>query len=158
MRVLPRPPGRRVEPRARGVLALLVTALLALGGAGAARGPAWAHFVDTSSASQTLSSDVLQPPTALLAAAGPCLDAPSVALSWTASASPGVDGYQVLRSLTTEGPFLAVGTVAGRQTENYTDTSLAFSTSYFYAVRATSSAWRSTSSAQVSHVTESVCL
>jgi hypothetical protein len=98
-------------------------------------------------------------PTRDVSTAGPCGSSPSVVLTWTASASPGADGYEVLRSSSLEGPFLPLGAAGGRQTETYTDTTVAFSTTYFYAVGATSSTWRSTPSPPVSHATESaLCL
>jgi hypothetical protein len=125
---------------------------------------ALASFNQTVSASATYTSNTLAPPSAPSLAAGSCGLAllgghDSIVVSWTATASAWADGYEVRRSLTTGGPYTVVGTTSGVGTVTYTDGSVAFSTTYFYVVRATKVNWRSPNTAEVSRATRSgLCL
>lgn len=114
-----------------------------------------AAFLDGESVSATVSTDTLQPPTALAAGHGPCTAAvvASITLTWTATASTWADGYEVRASLVSGGPYTVIGTVTGRDTTTFTATGLAFATSYHYVVRATKGNWRSTPTQQVSRTT-----
>jgi len=106
----------------------------------------------------TLSTGTLASPTNPGSAAGTCVlvlgDA--IVVSWTRTASTWADGYEVLRSTTSGGPYTLVGTVAGQAAESYTNAGLAYSTPYFYVVRATKGVWRSANTAQVSRTTRSI--
>ena len=106
---------------------------------------AMAAFNSSAGASATYSSATLAAPTNLSSAAGPCVVVvgPSVALTWTATSSTWADGYEVLRSLLAGGPYTSVALVSGVNTTTYTDSTVLFSTTYRYVVRATKAAWRS---------------
>jgi hypothetical protein len=114
-----------------------------------------ASFLDGESASATLSTDTLQPPTNPATAHGPCVLglAASITVSWTATPSPWAGGYEVRASLVSGGPYSVVGTVAGRTTTSYTVTGLPFATTYHFVVSATKGNWRSAPTAQVSRTT-----
>ena len=61
----------------------------------------------------------------------------SVAVTWTASSSPGVANYNVYRSTTTGGPYTRVGSeVSGT---SFSDTSVKAGTTYFYVVTSVTS-------------------
>ncbi len=122
---------------------------------------ALAAYTSSSTAAGTYATGTISPPTSLAAAAGPCTVAvsASIKLTWTASASTWADGYEVLRSLVSGGPYTSVATVSGAGTTTYTDGPLIFSTTYYYVVRATKAAWRSVDSNQASRTTLSLlCL
>jgi len=58
----------------------------------------------------------------------------SVSISWNASTSPGVAGYNVYRSTTSGGPYTRVGwRVSGG---SFTDTAVQAGATYFYVVTA----------------------
>lgn len=104
---------------------------------------------------QTLSAATLAAPTGAVAVNGTCVARTSwhVNVSWTATTSTVADGYEILRSTTTGGPYTPVGTVAGRTTTTFTDTSPAANTTYFYVVQATRNLWRSANSNQATVTT-----
>jgi len=92
-----------------------------------------------------LSSATLAAPTGLSAS---CSN--NVAhLSWTATSSTWADGYEVLRSTTSGGPYTSVALVSGRTTTSYND-SLPGSSRYYYVVRAKKNNWRSANSNETS--------
>src|SRR6266404_4192384 len=68
-----------------------------------------------------------------------------VAVSWTATTSTVATGYTIKRGTAATGPFTQVGTVSGRTTVAWTDTTgqLALATSYYYVVDSTVAAWSS---------------
>jgi Fibronectin type III domain len=132
------------------VAALVVTASVAV-----------AQFADGDSASQSLSTNGLQPPTNPSTAHGPCTTGvtASIVVSWTATPSTWADGYEILGSLLSGGPYTTVGTVSGVNTTSYTVTGLTFATTYHYVVKATKGNWRSAPTSQVSRTTLSpLCL
>lgn len=114
-----------------------------------------AAFVASASAGATYSSATLSAPSGLSSSAGPCtaLASASIQLSWVATSSSWADGYEVLRSTTSGGPYSSIGTVSGVGTVAYLDGSLPFSTTYHYVVRATKGLWRSALTPQVSITT-----
>jgi len=57
-----------------------------------------------------------------------------VSLTWTASTSPGVVGYQVCRGTNSGGPYKVLASV-GRVTA-YTDTTVLSGTTYYYVLKA----------------------
>lgn len=130
--------------------AVLATALVVCGAAVAS-----AAFLSSTSAGATYTSATLSAPSGLSSSAGPCtaLSSASIRLSWVATPSSWADGYEVLRSGTSGGPYSSIGTVAGVSTLTYLDASLPFSTTYYYVVRATKASWRSALTAQVSRTT-----
>lgn len=121
---------------------------------------AWAAFGDTAQASATYSTDSLAGPTSPSAGPGTCtvFSNDRIVLSWTATSSTWADGYEIARSLIPGGPYTVIGTVSGVGTTNYNDGPLAFSTTYYYAIRSTRNLWRS-EDATVSRTTRSsLCL
>jgi fibronectin type III domain protein len=137
-----------VRERAVTVLAVL-TALLLWSSV------ALAQFTDSGKAANTVSTDTLQPPTNPATANGPCTNgvSTSITVSWTATPSTWADGYEVLGSLVSGGPYTTVGMVSGRTTTTYTVTGLSFLTTYYYVVKATKGNWRSSATTQVSRTT-----
>lgn len=122
---------------------------------------AWAQMADSASDAHTLSTGSLEQPTNPSTAGGACVPAvgDAIVVSWTRTASTWADGYEVLRSTTSGGPYSVVGAVTGQATESFTHSPLAFSTTYHYVVRATKGAWRSAITAEVSRTTRSIlCL
>jgi fibronectin type 3 domain-containing protein len=57
----------------------------------------------------------------------------SVDLSWTASISPNVAGYNIYRSMSPTGPFTKINSTPVLET-TYTDTAVVSGTTYYYAV------------------------
>ena len=116
---------------------------------------AWGQMSSAGSASQSLSTDTLLAPTNPATADGPCTlgVAASVTVSWTPTASTWADGYVVLGSLLSGGPYTTAATVSGQSASSATVTGLSFATTYYYVVQATKGAWRSPSTAEVSRTT-----
>lgn len=144
---------RKHPPRIALALALVLVAMTS------ARA-AWASFNDSSSASAAYSTDVLAAPTNPAAGPGTCtaFSNDRIILTWTATTSTWADGYEIARSLVPGGPYTVIGTVSGVASTTYNDGPLAFSTTYYYAIRSTRNAWRSTD-ATVSRTTRSsLCL
>lgn len=56
----------------------------------------------------------------------------SVDLSWTASTSPTVTGYNIYRSTSPDGPFTEINSTPVFETK-YTDTTVVSGTTYYYA-------------------------
>jgi hypothetical protein len=139
------------ERRARQLVAVLAAALAMSIGAPMA----WGQMSSAGSARHLLSTDTLLAPTSPAAANGPCTlgVAASVTVSWTATRSTWADGYVVLGSLLSGGPYTTAATVSGQSTTSVTVTGLAFVTTYYYVVQATKGAWRSPSTAEVSRTT-----
>jgi hypothetical protein len=123
--------------------------------------PAQATFGSRASSTQLLSTAGLAPPTNPTTAAGSCTigGSASIVVSWTATVSAWAEGYEVLRSTASGGPYSVVATVSGRSVTSYTNRNLAFSTTYYYVVKATKALWRSVPTAVVSRRTpSSLCL
>lgn len=116
-----------------------------------------AQLADSVAGGHTVSTGSLGPPLNAGAAPGTCvlLVGDAIVLSWTRTTSSWADGYEVLRSTTSGGPYSLIGTAAGQATESFTDESLAFSTNYYYVVRATKEGWRSATTAEASRTTRS---
>ena len=139
--------------RDRRAVAFVATAIAL--GALASTHDAWASFNDSATASASYTADVLVAPTSPAAAAGTCTvgTGDRTVLSWTATSSSWTSGYEIARSTTAGGPYTVIGTVSGVSTTTYTDGPLAFSTTFYYAIRSMKSAWRSTN-ATVSRTTK----
>jgi hypothetical protein len=133
-------------PRCNFTAALLAAAVVAA----VAVAPGLANWASSATAgSQLLSTVSLAAPTNVTAARGACtiLNAPSltVNVSWTATTTAQAQGYSILRSTSAAGPFVAVGTTSGINTTTWIDATrqLAFSTTYYYIVKATIASWTS---------------
>lgn len=143
---------RRLLPRSAALAGVLVLCVAAA---------ASAAFTSTTTASATYTSGSLSAPTAPSTAAGPCTISvsASIRVNWTASASTWADGYEIRRATVSGGPYTTIATVSGAATATYLNTSLPFSTTYHYVVRATKGNWVSATTAQVSRTTQSfLCL
>jgi hypothetical protein len=111
--------------------------------------------------SPTYSTGTLAAPTGAAAARGACtiLTSSTVVVTWTQTTSIFADGYEILRSTTNGSGYAPHGTVAGRTTTTFSDTTVAFSTTYYYVVRSKRNSWRSPNSNQASVTTPTVlCL
>lgn len=120
---------------------------------------AFAAFNSAPSApSMSVSSNTLAAPTSPAASTVNCviLGSTNVMLTWTATSSVWADGYQIFRSATNGGPYSSVGPVSGRATTTFTDSSVSFSTTYYYVIQATKNNWRSVNSTQVTFTTPTV--
>jgi hypothetical protein len=135
------------NPASSLVAALIIVAVLAA--------PALADWNVSASRSQTVATGTLLAPTGLTAVNGACAASLywHVNLSWTATTSTSADGYEILRSITSGGPYTPLGTVVGRTTTTFVDTTPTFTRSYFYVVRAKRNLWRSPDSNQATVTT-----
>ncbi len=120
-------------------LAVAVVAPVALG--------AWSSTV--SAGPLPVSSATIVAPAGAAATTSACTkhDATTIqiAVSWTATSSTFATGYTIKRGTAAGGPFTSVGSVSGRTTVTWTDTTgaLALSTNYYYVVDATFANWTS---------------
>lgn len=141
---------------------LAASVLVAICCAVAAAQPVLATFLDSdASAAQVISSGVLMAPTTPVAGLGTCTpaDTDRIVVTWTATSSQKAAGYEILRSTTAGGPYNVAGTVSGVETTTFTDSSLAWSTTYHYRVRATKHLWRSASTDEVQQTTRTqICV
>ena len=130
MSELGRAHGQRTSSRHAVVAALAL--VLCLFGATVAS----AAFTDREAATLTLQAATLQPPASVAAAPGTCAAGVSdaIVLSWTASATTAVTGYEILRAGASAGPYSPIGVVTGRTVQTYTDTPLPFVTMVFQLV------------------------
>jgi hypothetical protein len=122
---------------------------------------AWASFVDAESATQSLDTATLEPPSNVQLSGGTCTAgvADSITVSWTKSPSAWADGYEILGSLIPGGPYLISQHVAGRDTESAVVGGLAFQTTYHFVVKSTKGNWRSEATTETSRTTRSaLCL
>jgi len=106
-------------------------------------------------ASATYSTGTLAAPTGAAAARGACtiLTSSTVVVTWTQTTSTFADGYEILRSTTNGSGYASIGTVAGRTTTTFNDSTVAFVTTYYYVVRSKRNSWRSPNSNQASVTT-----
>lgn len=141
--------------RPRAFFAFLILVAMFWGGA---LSSAFGTFASITSSSMSVSSAILVEPTGLGAANQNCVISLSreVKLTWTATTSTFADGYQIFRSVTNGGPYTSQGTVAGRTTLTFTDSTILPSTTYYYVVQSTKNNWRSVNSTQVSITTPSL--
>jgi hypothetical protein len=113
-----------------------VLAVFALGGTATA---AYSMFSSSSSATQSVSTQTLQPPTgvaATLTSVCKANKAQQVTVNWALSGSAFATGYTIQRDSTT------VATVSAATT-SWIDNTVAHSTSYTYTVLATYQQWSS---------------
>ncbi len=127
--------------RLAAAIAVLAATTLAV-----ATGPAGAAWVSGASGAASASADTPAPATNPAATCDLLLDA-AVTVSWSASATPWVTGYEVRWGTAAGGPYPnSSGVVAGT---SYTTPALGLGTHYFVVYAATG-AWRSTPTAAVS--------
>ena len=123
--------------------------------------PALGSFGDsaTPSAGMTVATATLAPPGDPSLAPGTCstLTGDSVRVTWTASTSSWTDGYEVLRALTSSGPWMVVADLPP-STLTFTETGLAFSTTMYYRVQSTKAGWTSVSSTTTITTRSLLCL
>ena len=87
------------------------------------------------------------------------LTSTQVNLSWTVTPSAAATDYQIFRSTSNGGPYTSIATVSNRTTTSYTDTTVTFSTTYYYVLEAARNLWRSNQSNQASITTPTlVCI
>ena len=141
--------GPRAIFRQRWSPVVTCAVLLAIVWPGASAEAAWSKSVAGSSGGRTAT---IAAPTGLTAQCALLLDA-SVDLSWNASATPWVDGYEV-RWGTSPGNYSVSHSVAANQL-TFTTPGLGLGT-YYFAVRAKRSNWRSAHSNQVSKAVVSI--
>ena len=137
------------HPRAV-TLGVVTVALFAATACGAAVGKTTAFFIDSKPVKDnTFATTSAAPATSPSASAG----ITQVNLSWTASASGFVTGYDIFRSAGgAGGPFNKVGSV-GPASGSYSDTGLVSSTTYYYRVVAVAGNWNSAPTAVVTATT-----
>ena len=123
--------------------------LLAIVWPGASAEAAWSKSISGSSGGRTAT---IAAPTNLVAKCGLLLD-PTVDLTWTASTTPWVDGYEV-RWGTSPGNYTVSHSVPANQL-SYSTPALGLGT-YYFVVRAKRSNWRSPNSNQQSKSVTSV--
>lgn len=118
---------------------------------------ALASFSSAPSASATYTSAALDAPTGLSVVQAVCTVgvSDSAQLSWSQPSNNKAAGYEISRSTSNGGPYTPVTTVTGASTTTYTDTGLAFTTTYYYVVTATKNNWKSGQTTQVSVTTRS---
>lgn len=110
---------------------------------------------DTEAASSTITADVLNSPPNLRCTGGLLVCQAGLSarpvLTWDQTPDTYATGYTVHRSTTSGSGYTQVGSVAGRATTTWTDTTpdLAVGVTYYYVVRSVAAVWRSTNSNQV---------
>ena len=111
--------------------------------------PALASFVRLASESQSVTTGTLAAPTGLGVVEGPCQKGKSVSaqVTWTPTASAFATGYEVWRD------GAVIGTVSGQTSDSFLDTTVDWSTTYSYTVRAVRNYWSSTLPAAASFTT-----
>lgn len=108
--------------------------------------PALALLTESETGASTFSTETLDPPTSLTAAAALLL---RVNLSWTATVDTRATGYQVLRGTASGGPYTQVATVTSPSTTTYQDT-VPLPGQYYYVLRTYFDSWTSANSNQAS--------
>ena len=83
-------------------------------------------------------TDSGNPPATATAPLALTVNPPSVALSWTASGSPGVIGYNIYRSTTNGGPYTKINSSLD-STTTYTDLAVQSGNTYYYVTTAVNS-------------------
>ncbi len=102
-----------------------------------------ASFSDTTdNAGNSMASDLLDPPTALVATGGG-----DVTLDWTATVDTYAAGHRVLRSATSGGPYTQIAEITPRTMVTYVDSPA--DGTYYYVARAYTTGWESVDSNEV---------
>jgi hypothetical protein len=103
-----------------------------------------ARLTDAATATQSLGTDTLDPPTALAATGGA-----NAALSWSATVDTYASGYELQRATASGGPYTVVASITPRTTVATTDTPSSSGT-YYYVLRSVFQSWTSVNSNQAS--------
>lgn len=103
-----------------------------------------ARMNDSATATASVGTDTLDPPTSLAATGGA-----NAALTWTASVDSYASGYDLQRATVSGGPYTVVASITPRTVVSTTDTPPANGT-YYYVVRSVFQNWTSVNSNQVS--------
>jgi hypothetical protein len=152
---MPRPTRRQRAPLVLGLLVVVLSGLSLDPPSGVS-----ASFTSvTAAVAAVMSSGTLASPTGVTAVNGTCTVLPSgrqINLSWSASLSTFATGYTILRSTTSGSGYASIGSVSGRSTTNFIDSTPVASTTYFYVVRATRNNWVSANSNQATVTTPTV--
>ncbi|MEA2607122.1 MAG: hypothetical protein QOI00_1879, partial [Chloroflexota bacterium] len=130
---------RRRRLVAAAIAAVLVPVLL-----GTSTVVSLARLTDAASSTKAISTDTLDPPTALAATGGS-----TVALTWTATTDTYATGYDVQRAIISGGPYSVVATITPRTTVATTDAPGSNGT-YYYVLRSVFQSWTSVNSNQAS--------
>jgi hypothetical protein len=105
-----------------------------------------ARLTATATATQSLGTDTLDPPTSLAATGGAI-----AALLWTPTLDAYASGYELQRGTVAGGPYAVITTVASRSAVATTDTPPASGT-YYYVLRTVFQSWTSVNSNEASAV------
>jgi hypothetical protein len=132
-------------PRRAVALALAVGLSPLIAGVAGAASISLARFADATTATKTITTDTLDPPTALSATGGTT----GVSLAWTPTVDTYAAGYEVGRATVSGGPYTTVATVTPRTAASTTNTPPA-NGMYFYVLRTTFQSWLSANTAEVS--------
>lgn len=136
------------------LVAAAVTLVVALAAVTADGGPAGASWASTASGAATARSATPAPPTGVVASCDLVLPN-AVTLTWSASATGWVNGYEVRWGTTSGGPYPNTsGVVAGL---GFTTPGLSAGTHYF-VVQAAKDDWRSIPTAEASRTIVTVVL
>ena len=143
-----RRPGRGGRRR---LLGLLAAAGLVIGSI-APSASTLALATDTESTTASFGADTLDPATnlrctGLLSCTLAFIVKPT--LTWTATPDTYATGDDIYRSTTGGSGYVQIGSVVGRTTTTYTDTTVSALTTYYYVVRAHAAVWTSVNSNQV---------
>ena len=130
---------RRRRLVAAAIAAVLVPVLL-----GTSTVVSLARLTDAASSTKAISTDTLDPATALAATGGS-----TVALTWTATTDTYATGYDVQRAIISGGPYSVVATITPRTTVATTDAPGSNGT-YYYVLRSVFQSWTSVNSNQAS--------
>lgn len=139
----------------RRLLAVFVASVVLLSGT-----EAWAAFESSRSSGHSLSTAVLAPPSNPAASTKSCLLGltATARVTWTPSTSTWADGYEVLTSGISGGPYTVAATVSGASTTSADIASVGLGTTTYIVVRATKQTWRSTPTAQITYKAPVICL
>jgi len=113
---------------------------------GAAPARSLARLTDAATSTQAISTDTLDPPTALSATGGA-----SVSLAWTPTVDAYATGYEIHRASVSGGPYSLITTVTPRSASSATDAPSSSGT-WYYVLRSYFQNWRSVNSNQASAV------
>jgi len=104
-----------------------------------------ASFTSAPNGPNSVTTAQLAAPTSVSAVRGTCSANTSVTakVSWTASTSSQTTGYEIFRTTTSGSGYVSVGTATASP---FTDTSVTFSTRYYYVVQSSRYLWRSVNS------------
>jgi hypothetical protein len=119
---------------------------LVLAGVGRPVAPVLALMNDSETVASTFSTETLDPPTGVAAAAALLL---RVNLTWAVTPDTRATGYLVLRGAASGGPYTQVASITSRTTTAYQDT-VPLPGQYYYVLQTYYASWTSVNSNQAS--------